>query len=235
MANRAGKWLVCAAAIALASAWTPEANAARNRHLAKAKKAFDDLDYGKVLPLLKKALKIAKQADEEVEIYELMAIIHATYSRDAKARDAFEEVLRRRPDYQLPPNTSPKIESALEEARDALTAEVAARGRVEEEEEVAVGRDEVVPLGDTDLTGDSAPVADVAAKEAETAAGRVVIAATEPMPLLTAQRRRTALYEEWWFWTIVGGVLVAGGVGSGVYAYSQSGPPRYDLGPVPVR
>lgn len=225
--------MACAAAFALVAAGTPDAHAARNRHLVRAKKAFDDLDYGKVLPLLKKALKIAKEDDEEVEIYELMAIIHATYSRDEKARDAFKEVLRRKSDYELPPNTSPKIEAALEEAR----AELATEGVLHEEpeeEEVVVSRDEVVPLGDTDLASDSASTGEVATKEAEPAADPVV-AATEPMPLLTTRSRRTAFYKEWWFWTLVGGVLVAGGVGYGVYAYSQSGPPPHDLGPVPLR
>ncbi|MFC1611201.1 hypothetical protein ACFL6C_09590 [Myxococcota bacterium] len=197
---------------------TPEAQA-RNRFLVRAKKAYDDLDYTRVIPFLKRALKAAKTDEEHVEIYFLFATMHAIYSRDEQARDAFKELLARNPDFELPPDISPKIRAAFELAKGEMPAseEEPPPEPIDEEQEEL----EAVPIDDGLPEGPS-----------EEDNG---INATDPLMNNLIQRRRSEpVYKKWWFWTIIGVAAAAGGSALG-FALLQPDTPDHDLGPVPLQ
>ena len=84
--------------------------------LLKAKQAYDDLEYDRVLPLLQRALKESPSTGDAVAIFELMANVHVMYDRPDDARVAFIELLKRAPEYQAPPSTAPKVRQAFEAA-----------------------------------------------------------------------------------------------------------------------
>ena len=109
MTKRWAQVVVCTLLVGVAI----DARATKNRYLIKAKRAYENLEYTRVTPLLNKALKTVQSQAEEIEIYSLFATIHIVYSREEQAREAFKEVLRRDHDFDLPPNTSPKIRAAL--------------------------------------------------------------------------------------------------------------------------
>jgi len=99
--------------------WAPEALAA-NRALRRAKRAYEQLEYDDVAPLLRKALEASSDPGEEVEIYALLATMHVMYGRDAQAEQAFVHVLERQPDFELPVDSSPKLFAALEAAEQSF-------------------------------------------------------------------------------------------------------------------
>lgn len=96
-------------------AWAPQAMAA-NRTLRRAQRAYEQLDYDKVTPLLKKALETTNLPEEEVEIYTLLATMHVMYGRDTQAEEAFVHILERQPDFELAADASPKLLAAFEAA-----------------------------------------------------------------------------------------------------------------------
>src|SRR5687767_8089532 len=74
-----------------------------SRSLEKAKQAYEELDYEKVTPLLRRALKETDEPSELVQIWELMATLDVMYNNDAAAERDFAEILAILPAYQLPP------------------------------------------------------------------------------------------------------------------------------------
>lgn len=214
--------------LVLTVSWTlhPSSAEARNRHLVKAKKAYQAMQYSRVLPALKRALKIAKGHQEKAKIYELMGLIHATYGRDDQARSAFVKLLAANPSFELPPDTSPKIRDAFNSAREAVDAAAPP--------DDGVGDDAPIAIDDTtsEATGTSTTIE---ATDVELVEPPGSVLAVDPlMPGLIARHRTNAFYKQWWFWTIVG-VAVAGGGGYAAYTLSQSEPPRFDLGPMPLK
>lgn len=178
--------------------------------LVQAQRAFDALEYERVLPLLRQALAQEPSVEREVAIYSLMARVHVTYGRNRQARRAFAEVLKRTPNFELPGHTSPKVLAVLQQARSAFSRRVAAQ-----------------PPSEPPAPSPVAPPF------------RPSIAAPEPEVLkpsetaLRAKESSPRFYQRWWFWTAVG---VAAAAGGGVAWYLvQSGPPAHDLGPIPLR
>ena len=67
-----------------------------------------------------------------------------------------------------------------------------------------------------------------AALRPQQAADTESIIPTEPRPI--APVASTPVYEEWWFWTIIGAVVVGAGVGIGVAIATQDRPLGQDPG-----
>ena len=107
--------LLAIAAAAMAS--LPFVAGAANPFLDQAQQAYEQFEYDRVIPLLDRALRLARTPAEEVAIYSFLAQMHVTYDRTEEARRAFVEVLRRQPDFVLPQASSPKIAAVLDQAR----------------------------------------------------------------------------------------------------------------------
>jgi hypothetical protein len=174
-------------ALILILAWPVTAGAAGNPHFDAAKKAWDNFEIERVLPLLEKAMSVATDLREKTEILELEARVQISQEKTEAARATFVELLTLAPNYRIPESSSPKIRAVFEEARASLP--------------------QTEPPGDEPEEVDMRPVAPAGG---------------------------TALWETWWFWTIVGGVVVAGGAALTV-ALVSSNEPEADLGPFLMR
>lgn len=97
--------------------------AAENADLAAARKAFDDVDFERVIPLLDKALAAGANDAEKVEIFVLMGQVHMAYGRQEEAERAFFEALSIDRSYSLPDTVAPKISAAFERARARVPIE----------------------------------------------------------------------------------------------------------------
>lgn len=215
---------------------TPESGMAANKFLDKAKKAYQDLDYEKVTPLLQKALKIAASDEEFIDIYTLMGIMHVTYDRNKQAIEAFKEVLKRKSDFQLPPDTSPKIVAVLDSAREQNADSELIRESpktqsppVEQPADVKVDNSVSSTTNET-TNGSSENV------------NSVVVPAKEPSiirqdsilsPTATSRiEKDEPVYKKWWFWTAIGVVVIGAGGGYAAYRLSQPNEPSHDYGPI---
>jgi hypothetical protein len=94
------------------------ASAGPNPKIAEARKLFEDLDFERAA----KALAAAENADgndraQVLEILELQGIVYGTMNKDAKARDAFRELLALNPDYKLGGDHPPRVRTPFYEAK----------------------------------------------------------------------------------------------------------------------
>jgi hypothetical protein len=204
-----------------------EADAKANRYLKRAKRAYENLDYTRVTPLLNRALKAATSRREKVEIQYLLGTMHTIYSRERQAVEAFTQLLTLDPSYELPPDISPKIRVAFAEAREMVPALEGAGPPQDPEEALSAAEQELV-TGDTNETIEATTVADTHA-----AIGGVFGPTDGRVPGLTTRRQRSPWYREWWIWTIVG-VAVAGGTGYLLYSLQQAEYPDHTHGPYPL-
>jgi hypothetical protein len=228
--------LLCALTLGFAWMMLPAdaaaAAATKNKNLTKARKAYEDLDYTKAQSLLQKALKGQTTFEDQIEIYALLATVHAIYGRDEMAQSAFFEVLKRNPETQLPPDTSPKIKAAFAQAREAWQANGAPRISP-----TALGDGGLVRNGgdatDSDedkLESSSTPTASLAGQPPARA---VVVPLNPLMTGGVGYETGEPIYKRWWFWTIVG-VVVVGGGGAATWYLSRPQVPAHDFGPFPV-
>ncbi|MEW5741159.1 MAG: hypothetical protein AB1938_19710 [Myxococcota bacterium] len=93
--------------------------AAGNPKLAEARKLADDLQFDKAA----KALEAAKKVEGNdllatQDILALEGIIAATQGKDAKAREAFRELLVLNPKYKLPADQPPRVRTPFYEAKE---------------------------------------------------------------------------------------------------------------------
>ena len=153
---------------------------ARNRSLTKAQKAYENLDYERVTPLLNRALKGKPTDEEKQQIFFLLGTMHTIYGRDQQAKDSFVQLLELSPDFELPPDTSPKIAEAFEQARG--TRPVAQPEPEPEPEPESEPAPKSGPMGATD------PL----------------------LPEEIRTTVDDAVYEKWWFWTGVAVVIAGG-------------------------
>lgn len=221
--------------IAFAAAVPAHHAQAANRFLKKARRAYSDLKYEAVTPLLKKALRISKSKPEQVEIYALLAEMHVTYNREAQARRAFVEVLKREPDFTLSEDTSPKILAMLDAARlqlNIVPTTVAPSG----EEQLQVEQTAATGSGPTEADTSSGSDADVVDAAPIGDSERDLNGATDPLAPSIGIRpaEESAFYESWWFWTALG-VVAVGGAGGIAWATTRSPEtPTGDFGPYPL-
>ncbi|MEE8410173.1 MAG: hypothetical protein V3T05_11245 [Myxococcota bacterium] len=242
---------LCSVVVAAAVVSAPVGDSvAANRHLKRARKAHRALRYDDVLPLLKKALRIAEHDKERFEIYVTMAEMHIIYDREVEARKAYVEALSIQQDFELPEESSPKLLVVLQDARVQLGLLIGGKKNGDDQGVVSDGDPEE---GSGDVVDDPRPDAEDGATGDgragtgdESEFGTTVVGATDvggsgsgatrlPDPMLTAPTEiSAAIYEQWWFWTAIG-VVVVGGAGAGVYGATRSPePPDGDFGPYPL-
>jgi len=94
------------------------ASAGPNPKIAEARKLFEDLDFEKAARALAAAEAVAGNDRTQVlEILELQGIVYGTMNKDAKARDAFRELLALNPDYKLGGDHPPRVRTPFYEAK----------------------------------------------------------------------------------------------------------------------
>jgi len=212
--NQPARWkLLATAAVMLLLG--PLAHA-ENGHLTRARAAYDQLDYDKVTPLLEQALAQNNTVEDEVAIYELLGLIHVTYGHDQDAQAAFVELLKRRPDYRLPADSSPKIVSVFELAKSELVRRQAS------ETPKRTSGDPRPPAHPVPPKIEPTPIADRTA-------------ATGDRPV--AGERSTPFYGQWWFWTGAIATVGLSSVAAGVLVWfiTRPGVPETDFGPYPIK
>jgi len=208
-------WLVPLLAISLGV----EARA-ENSYLQQAREAAANLDHHEVAPLLERALEVASGPEEEAEIYQLLAVTHTRFGREAEARHAYIELLRRQPAYQLPTESSPKLREIFAQAR--IERGVLPRPSTG----AGVGALETTTGDDTsaDEQDEQGESDEMTSEQASTDEQEQVAAAES-----------TSLQILWVFVGATGGVLVAISVGVIAAALlSRPVPPDTDLGPYPL-
>jgi hypothetical protein len=222
------RWVTIVATVATVSGTAAHVDAKTNRYLKRARKAYQNLDYTRVTPLLNRALKAATTDREKVEIHYLLGTMHTIYSRERQAVEAFTELLTLQPTYELPPDISPKIRTAFAEARETVPAG-GRTGPPTASEEPPSAADQESVTGDAYETNEAFAVEDTHAVNAG------VFGPTDGrVPGLTARSHGSPWYRQWWVWTIVG-VVVAGGTGYLLYSLEQVEYPNHTHGPYPLR
>jgi len=223
-----GLHLICPGAISLAlCAAVSQVALAESPSLSQARKAYEDLEYDKVTPLLQEALAEAESPEEEVEIFELLATMHVTYNRDAKAQQAFVDLLRRREDYAPSANSSPKIRQVFEAARAEFEEERAALAEPEVTEDPTPA--EVTPEEPAEE-----PAPDQQPQEVTSTAAPTPSPQEDELSL----ERSTPIQETWWFWAGAGTLGAAAVLGGGSYliwTLTQPVVPETDFGPYQLK
>lgn len=107
---------VLLASVALVAA---VATGAPNPKVGEARKQFDDLDFEKAARTLAAAEATPGNDREQVlEILQLQGIVFGTMNKEAKARDAFRELLTLSPDFKLEGNHPPRVRTPFYEAKE---------------------------------------------------------------------------------------------------------------------
>lgn len=97
----------------------PHALGAPNPKLEEARKLTEDLDLEKAAKALAAAEATPGNDRAQVmEILELQGIVYGTLNKQAKARDAFRELLTLNPDYKLAGDHPPRVRTPFFEARE---------------------------------------------------------------------------------------------------------------------
>lgn len=107
---------VLLASVALVAA---VATGAPNPKIGEARKQFEDLDFEKAARTLAAAEGTPGNDREQVlEILQLQGIVFGTMNKEAKARDAFRELLTLSPDFKLEGNHPPRVRTPFYEAKE---------------------------------------------------------------------------------------------------------------------
>lgn len=92
---------------------------APNPKIAEARKLFEDLELEKAARTLAAAQAVpGNDRAQTLEILELQGVVFGTMNREAKARDAFRELLTLKPDYVLPGEHPPRVRTPFYEAKE---------------------------------------------------------------------------------------------------------------------
>jgi len=92
--------------------------------IAKGQQLFEDQQYEESIQTLSAALlKPNNTKEQKVEIYRLLALNYITLGRKDEADNAVRGLLVVSPDYQLPPNESPRFRDFFAQARTKWEAE----------------------------------------------------------------------------------------------------------------
>nr|BDT30474.1 tetratricopeptide repeat protein [Myxococcus sp. MH1] len=160
-------WGECLAVVLCVSVVLPlgaaSASAEVQRHLAEAKRLYEDLEYEVALERLQFAARLPLDEGEAVSLSLLRGIIHADMGKWEEARADFRSALLSRPDAQLPLKVSPKVSLEFETQRQGVRDELARGGlRVPQRGDGgAVATDQetkrpsLMPEGDTSGASDS--------------------------------------------------------------------------------
>jgi hypothetical protein len=82
--------------------------------------AYEELDYGKCVELLQKALSESLTRDEKIVTYRTLAFCHVGLDKPDAAKFDFEHLLRIDEAYELDRRISPRIRAPFEEAKAAI-------------------------------------------------------------------------------------------------------------------
>ncbi len=101
------------------------ATGAPNPKIGEARKQFEDLDLEKASRTLTAAEGMPGNDREQVlEILQLQGIVFGTMNKEARARDAFRELLTLSPDFKLEGNHPPRVRTPFYEAREWVDANI---------------------------------------------------------------------------------------------------------------
>ncbi|MBL8920124.1 MAG: hypothetical protein JNJ54_14760 [Myxococcaceae bacterium] len=108
---------VLAVTAAVVAFWV--AAAAPNPKIGEGRKLLEDLELEKAARTLAAAESQAGNDRAQVlEILELQAVVYGTMNKEAKARDAFRELLTLNPGFKLPPEHPPRVRTPFYEAKE---------------------------------------------------------------------------------------------------------------------
>lgn len=94
-----------------------------NPHLARAREQYDDLQFEDAAQTLQRALEYADNCRWDLaEIYRLKGFVDAVNNERERCHRDFEIFLALNPDYNMPPDTPPKIRNCYEDARAVAPA-----------------------------------------------------------------------------------------------------------------
>lgn len=92
--------------------------AAPNPKIAEARELFEDLDFEKAARTLAGAEVVSGNDRAQVlELLELQGLVYGTWNKEAKARDAFRELLTLNPDFKLGGEHPPRVRTPFYEAK----------------------------------------------------------------------------------------------------------------------
>jgi hypothetical protein len=94
--------------------------------------AYEELDYGKCVDLLQKALGESLTRDEKVVTYRTLAFCHVGLDKPDAAKFDFEHLLRIDESYELDRRISPRIRAPFEEAKAAIATGESVEGAANE-------------------------------------------------------------------------------------------------------
>lgn len=107
--------MLAASAVLLAMA----VSAAPNPKIAEGRKQLEDLELEKAARTLAAAEAVPGNDRQQVlEILELQAVVYGTMNKEAKARDAFRELITLNPDFQLSGDHPPRVRTPFYEAKE---------------------------------------------------------------------------------------------------------------------
>lgn len=93
--------------------------AAPNPKIGEARKQLEDLELEKAARTLAAAeAQPGNDRAQVLEILELQAVTYGTMNKEAKARDAFRELLTLNPAFKLPPEHPPRVRTPFYEAKE---------------------------------------------------------------------------------------------------------------------
>ena len=193
------------------------------------------------MPLLKRALQNRPDPQDEAQIYELMAYVHVIYGRSRKARNAFVKVLELNADFEVPVGESPKVRSAFESAQEEFKRrEARKRNRAARNPEPAEDTPIESEPVEEDSTDEETPPEDepeeISATDFDEDPGTLTLdeqlQLDEGNSISAVDGDDERFYNKWWFWSIVGAVVVAGGALTYMVAVPQE--PNHDYGPIPL-
>ncbi len=81
----------------------------RNEFIEKAQSQVDDGDFEDAVKTVKEGIAAADTDDQLAELYRLAGLAYLYLGKESDARDAFEQLLQARPDYELPAAAPKKI------------------------------------------------------------------------------------------------------------------------------
>ncbi|AKF79061.1 hypothetical protein MFUL124B02_00715 [Myxococcus fulvus 124B02] len=190
-------WGECLAVVLCVSVVLPlgtaSASAEVQRHLAEAKRLYEDLEYEVALERLQFAARLPLDEGEVISLSLLRGIIRADMGKWEEARADFRSALLSRPDAQLPLKVSPKVSLEFETQRQSVRDELARGGqnalqRADGRAEAAgqEGRDATRPglMPERDTSGTSEAPAWAVSSTSEDA-GRGLRVAGRRVPLLS--------------------------------------------------
>lgn len=95
-----------------------------NSYLEEARQLYLNFEFEGVLPRLEMALAVSGvTSSQQMEIYKLMAFTHAAFDDLARAQEAFHQLLRLEPAYQLATAASPKLRGAFAQAKKTFQSQ----------------------------------------------------------------------------------------------------------------